>query len=174
MPLVISEPDVNELSRLVSDLGHILHACVLDGASVGYILPFTEEEAEAFWRDKVLPAVEGGCRIVLVAAMDGEVVGTVQLDYDTPPNQPHRAEVKKLLVHPKARRNGIARALMLAIEQRARDVGRSLLTLDTRSDDAAEPLYESMGYVTAGRIEGWCRDTLTDRYDATTIMYKAL
>ena len=54
------------------------------------------------------------------------------------------------------------------------DVGRSLLTLDTRSDDAAEPLYESMGYVTAGRIEGWCRDTLTDRYDATTIMYKAL
>jgi GNAT superfamily N-acetyltransferase len=174
MTLEIRELDAARLEASTAALARVLHACVMDGASVGYILPFTEEEAEGFWRGKVLPAVEGGCRIVLVAAIDGEVVGTVQLDYDTPPNQPHRAEVKKLLVHPEARRKGIARALMLAIEQRARDVGRSLLTLDTRSDDAAEPLYAGMGYVTAGRIEGWCRDTFTDRYDATTIMYKAL
>lgn len=112
MPLVISEPDADELERLVPGLGRVLHACVLDGASVGgYIfLPFTEVEARGFWLDKVLPAVKGGCRIVLVAAVDGEVVGTVQLDYDTPPNQPHRAEVRKLLVHPKARRKGVARA----------------------------------------------------------------
>jgi ribosomal protein S18 acetylase RimI-like enzyme len=103
------------------------------------------------------------------------VVGSVQLDYDTPPNQPHRADVRKLLVHPRSRRQGIARMLMRELERRARERGRTLLTLDTRSGDKAEPLYASMGYCVVGIIPGFCRDTAdAGRLDATTIMYKQL
>jgi ribosomal protein S18 acetylase RimI-like enzyme len=98
----------------------------------------------------------------------------VQLSTDTPPNQLHRAEVTKLLIHPDFRRRGIARALMEELEGLAERLGRSLITLDTRTGDSAEPLYASMGYVTAGVIPGYCRDAFVDRLDATTIMYKAL
>src|SRR6187402_960431 len=78
----------------------LLHACVMDGASIGFILPFTMADAEGFWRNKVFPAVAQGTRIVLVSRRDGDISGTVQLDYDTPGNQLHRAEIRKLLVHP--------------------------------------------------------------------------
>ncbi len=98
----------------------------------------------------------------------------MQLDYDTPPNQPHRAEVRKLMVHPDFRRQGIARSLMSALENEAVAVHRTLLTLDTRTGDAAEPLYASMGYKIAGVLPGWCRDTPTERLDPTTFMYKNL
>ncbi len=110
----------------------------------------------------------------MVARKDGRIAGSVQLDYDTPPNQPHRAEVRKLLVHPDFRRRGIAKALMAALESRAAELGRSLLTLDTRTGDMAEPLYVSLGYQTAGIIPGYCRDPFKDHFDPTTIMYKAL
>ena len=105
---------------------------------------------------------------------DGRIVGSVQLDTDTPPNQPHRAEVRKLLVHPDFRRQGLARALMAELERHAQLLGRSLLTLDTRTGDHAEPLYVSLGYSTVGVIPGYCRDTVEDRLDSTTIMYKTL
>ena len=155
-------------------LSALLLACVTDGASIGFIVPFTTAEAEAFWRDKVLPAVVAGTRVVLISSHDGEISGTVQLDYDTPGNQLHRAEVRKLLVHPKFRRRGIAKALMIEIEAIAARLGRSLITLDTRTGDMAEPLYAAMGYRTAGVIPGYCRDTLSDRLDPTTVMYKNL
>jgi hypothetical protein len=89
------------------------------------------------------------------------------------PNQPHRADVMKLLVDPRARRRGLARALMLAIEKEAARGGRWLLTLDT-AGDAAERLYRSLGYTAAGAIPSYARDPLVDRFDATTIMYKDL
>ncbi|MFO0993386.1 MAG: GNAT family N-acetyltransferase [Hyphomicrobiales bacterium] len=152
----------------------LLHACVLDGASIGFILPFTMNDAETFWRHKVYPAVAHGTRIVLIARLGGETAGTVQLDYDTPGNQLHRAEVRKLLVHPKFRRRGIAKALMAEIEAIASNLGRSLITLDTRTHDMAEPLYTGLGYKIAGIIPGYCRDTLSDRMDPTTLMYKNL
>jgi ribosomal protein S18 acetylase RimI-like enzyme len=82
--------------------------------------------------------------------------------------------VSKLLVDPEFRRRGLARALMVAIERRAAGLGRSLLTLDTRTGDKAEPLYASLGYETAGVIPGYCRDPFEDRLDSTTIMYKTL
>lgn len=171
--ITIETLDAAAAARHVPALAEVLVDCVAGGASVSFMNPYTQADGEAFF-GRVAESVAAGDTVLVAAFLGERIIGTAQLGLDMPSNQPHRAEVKKLLVHPKARRNGIARALMLAIEQRARDVGRSLLTLDTRSDDAAEPLYESMGYVTAGRIEGWCRDTLTDRYDATTIMYKAL
>lgn len=161
---------IDELPGLTA----LLHACVMDGASIGFILPFTQREAESFWRDKVFPAVAQGTRIVLIAHLDGETCGTVQLDYDTPGNQVHRAEVRKLLVHPKSRRRGVAKALMAEIEAIASGLGRSLITLDTRTGDMAEPLYTGLGYNIAGVIPGYCRDTLTDRLDPTTVMYKNL
>ena len=170
----ISMFKADDVADQVRDLGALLHACVHDGASIGFVLPFTVGDSEAFWRDKVLPAVRGGARVLLVAHKSGRIAGSVQLDCDTPPNQPHRAEVRKLLVHPAVRRQGIAHALMAELERLARQRGRSLLTLDTRTGDKAEPLYASLGYKTVGVIPRFCRDPIEDRLDATTIMYKVL
>ncbi len=171
---MIVELDGGAAAARIAELAGILHACVLDGASVGFIVPFTMSEAEAFWRRKALPGVESGGVVLLGAEVDGRLVGTVQLDHDTMPNQPHRADVKKMLVHPDFRRRGIARALMRELEVRARRLNRTLLTLDTRTGDSAEPLYASLGYETTGIIPDFCRDTLTPRLDSTTIMYKRL
>jgi GNAT superfamily N-acetyltransferase len=155
-------------------LGGLLHECVAAGASVSFILPFSRDDAKAFWRDQVLPAVQAGSRLVLLARSGRQIVGTVQLDLETPPNQPHRAEVKKLLVHPKARRRGIARLLMAALEERAHEAGRNLLTLDTVTGGAAEPLYASLGYVTSGVIPRFALNFDSSQLESTTVMYKEL
>jgi len=173
-PVVLAALSVDEAERRLAELGALLHACVLDGASVGFILPYTAGQAEAFWSAQVLPALRDGTRTLLMASVDGRIAGTVQLDCDTPPNQPHRAEVRKLLVHPQYRRRGIARALMLDLEHRARVAQRRLLTLDTRTGDAAEPLYASLDYRRAGVIPEFCLDVHGQRMDPTTIMYKLL
>jgi ribosomal protein S18 acetylase RimI-like enzyme len=170
----ISILSADDIASHAAELGALMQACVLDGASIGYVLPFSAQDGEAFWTGSVLPAVRHGGRLLLVAQRGGAIVGTVQLDYDTPPNQPHRAEVRKLMVHPAHRRQGIAQALMAEVERHAALLGRSLLTLDTRSGDKAEPLYASLGYQTAGVIPGYCRDTASSRLDSTTIMYKAM
>ncbi len=172
--LSISLFSSDDIQTQLSSLGTLLHACVQAGASVNFILPYAHTEGVAFWRDKVLPGVMQGGLVCMVARKGERIAGAVQLDYDTPPNQRHRAEVRKLLVHPDFRRQGIARTLMLEIEQYASRLGRSLLTLDTRTGDFAEPLYTSLGYITAGVIPGYCRDTVEDRLDGTTIMYKTI
>ena len=102
------------------------------------------------------------------------IVGTVQLELEMPPNQKHRAAVAKLLVHPTARRRGIARALMLALEDVARSEGRTLLTLDTVSGSGAELLYRSLDFIEAGVIPRYARGALTPELEGTTIMYKEL
>lgn len=170
----ISTFSADDIDSHAAELGALMQACVLDGASIGYVLPFTMQDGEAFWTRTVLPAVRNGGRLLLVAEREGAIVGTVQLDYDTPPNQPHRAEVRKLMVHPAHRRQGIAQALMAEVERHAAALGRSLLTLDTRTGDKAEPLYAALGYQVVGVIPGYCRDTLSSRLDSTTIMYKAM
>jgi ribosomal protein S18 acetylase RimI-like enzyme len=170
----ISAFSADEIASHVHELGLLLQACVHDGASVSFVLPFTEGDSEAFWSENVLPAVRSGGRFLLVAQQRGRIAGSVQLDCDTPPNQPHRAEVRKLLVHPDFRRQGIARALMIELERLATELGRSLLTLDTHTGGKAEPLYASLGYHTVGVIPGYSRAVDSDRLDATTIMYKTL
>jgi len=170
----IARFSVEEIASHVGELGALLNACVHDGASVNFVLPHTQSDSEAFWIRKVIPHARDGGLAVLVARQNGRIAGSVQLDHDTPPNQVHRAEVRKLLVHPDFRRRGIGKALMTEAERLASDLGRSLITLDTRTGDKAEPLYQSLGYTVAGVIPGYCRDPFEDRLDATTIMYKVL
>lgn len=167
--------DAATLARDVEALAEVLHAVVQGGAGVSFFAPFAIDEARAFWVDKVLPGVRAGTRRVVVARRaDGRIVGTVQIEFAWPPNQQHRAEVAKLLVHPSARRRGVARALMIALERIAEAEGRTLLTLDTVTGSAAEPLYRSLGYVTVGVIPGYARAALTPDLESTTIMYKSL
>ena len=157
----------------LENLAELLHAAVHAGASIGFVLPFPIDEARGFWRERVLPGALAGMRRMLVARRHDRIVGTVQLGLDTMPNQGHRAEVMKLLVHPEARRQGIARALMTQVEGVAQSAGRTLLTLDT-SNDLAEHLYLSMGYVRAGVIPRYALKATSPELEATTIMYKEL
>jgi ribosomal protein S18 acetylase RimI-like enzyme len=161
-------------AREIEMLSEILHAVVHSGAGVSFVVPFSLDDARGFWRERVLPGVVARTRRVLVARADGCIVGTVQLDLATPPNQPHRAEVVKLLVHPSARRRGVARALMVAVEGIAREERRTLLTLDTWTGGHAEALYRSLGYLVAGVIPGYARGSTTTALEPTTIMYRQL
>jgi GNAT superfamily N-acetyltransferase len=167
-------PGAGSLDDDLDMLGDVLHAVVHGGAGVSFFVPFSPEEARAFWREKVLPGVRAGTRRVIVARHGVRIVGTVQLDLAVPPNQRHRAEVTKMLVHPTARRRGIARAMMMALEPIAQADGRTLLTLDTVTGSSAEPLYRSLGYVEAGVIPRYARGSLTPDLEAATIMYKEL
>ncbi len=135
-------------------LAEILCACVDAGASVSYLPPLAPDVARAFWK-RMAADVAAGTRILLAAWEDAVLVGTVMLEFASSPNQPHRAEVQKLLVHPDARRHGVARALMARVEAAARRAGRPLLTLDTRAGGAAENLYRAIGWQEAGRIPGY-------------------
>jgi ribosomal protein S18 acetylase RimI-like enzyme len=167
------QPDEDHLEADVALLAELLHDCVHAGAAVSFVLPFSRADAAAFWRDRVFPAVHAGTCRVLIARRESQIAGTVQLDLATPPNQPHRGEIKKLLVHPAARRAGIARALMLAIEDEAREAKRTLLTLDTASN-AAEELYASLGYVRVGVIPRFSVRPDGAELEGTMVMYKEL
>lgn len=158
---------LDELSKLLWD-------CVHAGASINFILPFSLEESKKFWLEKVLPGLKSGRLLLLVAERQGQIVGSVQLDIDLPPNQAHRGEVRKLMVAIHSRQQGIAKMLMAEIEDLAKKLGRSLLTLDTRTGDEAEHLYTSLGYKVAGMIPDYCRDPHENKLDPTTLMYKKL
>jgi GNAT superfamily N-acetyltransferase len=149
-------------------LVEILCACVDSGASVSYLPPLAPDVARGYWK-RAAADVAAGARVLLACWDDGVLAGTVMLELAFQPNQPHRAEVQKLLVHPSARRRGLARALMLRAEQEARRVGRSLLTLDTRAGDAAESLYRAMGWQEAGRIPGYALNA--DRTPCDTVFF---
>ncbi len=155
-------------------LAEVLEAVVNAGAGVSFFVPFSIEDARAFWIDKVLAPMRESTRRVIVARREGRIVGTVQIDLAMVPNQQHRAAVAKLLVHPVARRRGIARALMLEIEKIARSEGRTLLTLDTVTGSHAETLYRSLDYIVAGVIPRYARGSLTPELEDATIMYKEL
>jgi ribosomal protein S18 acetylase RimI-like enzyme len=164
-------PSVDDEIDMLAD---VLQAVVSAGAGVSFFVPFSLDDARAFWTDKVLAPMRESTRRVAVARRAGRIVGTVQLDLDMPPNQQHRAAVAKLLVHPSARRRGIARALMLEIEKIARSESRTLLTLDTVTGSHAEALYRSLDYIVAGIIPRYARGSLTPELEAATVMYKEL
>jgi GNAT superfamily N-acetyltransferase len=146
----IIELDAAAAPGAVEELAGVLADCVNGGASVNFMLPYGATDAAGFFR-KVIPSIASGDTILLAAKVDGRIVGTVQLGLDMPPNQPHRAEVKKMLVHRAARGKGVGAALLAAAETRARQKGRTLLVLDTASDDARR-LYERGGWQRLGNI----------------------
>ncbi len=132
-------------------LTDILIDCVEGGASVSFMLPLSREHACDFWR-RVARGVAAGERALLVAEDAHGLCGTVQLILDLPDNQPHRADVAKMLVHRRARRHGIGAALLRAAEIAARDAGRTLLVLDTVTGSDGARLYERLGWTRAGDI----------------------
>ncbi|MEH6443846.1 MAG: GNAT family N-acetyltransferase [Oceanospirillaceae bacterium] len=163
-----------EYPQAIAPLAEILHQCVEQGASVGFIQPFTLAKSTAYWQGKLLECISSERQFLWVAKAQSLIVGCVILDIDTPPNQQHRADVAKLLVHPNYHRQGIAKQLMLSIEQQALLLERSLLVLDTKTGDSAQNLYSSLGYKTAGIIPEFALNPALDGYAATTIMYKNL
>ena len=135
----------------IAALADILMEAVASGASVSFMHPLAPDVASEFWT-KSLDEAEAGRRVVLGAMENDELLGTVTLHLDCPPNQPHRGEIAKLITRVNKRRRGIGRALMLEAERIARERGRTLLTLDTGIDDGAGALYEQLGFVSAGVI----------------------
>lgn len=155
----MSGPDVVLLDAAgvragLEDLAEILEDCVAGGASVNFLAPYSKQQATDFFR-KLIGEVERGDIVILVALSGGRIVGTVQLDLAMPPNQLHRAEVKKLLVHRRARGQGIGSALMGQIESEAKARDRTLLVLDTAVEGGAEGLYARAGWLKAGVIPNY-------------------
>ncbi len=155
----------------LQELVDVLADCVEGGASVSFMQPLSPERAQAFWRH-VAEGVASGERALLVAEDADGILGTVQLVLAQPENQPHRAEVAKMLVHRRARRRGVGALLMQAVEGVARDHGKTLLVLDTSSAEA-ERLYARSGWTRVGTIPGFA--LLPDGEPcATTFFYRQL
>ena len=165
-------PDAADIRAKLPDLTDILVDVVDEGGGVSFMAPLARDEAKAFWQG-VADDVEAGGKVLLVADHEGRPAGTVILQLMWQPNQPHRAEVAKLLVHSRARRHGLARQLMQRLEDEARARGRTLLLLDTVSGGAAEALYRSMGWIEVGRVPGFALSPY-GALDDTTFFYRAL
>lgn len=188
MPPAVRILDAAETATALPALARILAACVAGGASVGFMAPFGQAEAEAWWRGVVEEVAAG--RTILFAAesasevageivgedsskVSNEVLGTAQLIPCAKPNQPHRADVAKVLVHPGAQRRGIGAALMAALEAEARRRGLLLLTLDTVTGSAGDGLYTKAGWTRVGEIPDYALWP-DGRFCATTVFYKRL
>ena len=157
----------------IPQLGELLRACVTDGAAVGFIAPLDPDTAVAFWQAQT-SAVEAGEKHVLLAVRDnGTIIGTVTLALAPQVNGCHRAEIAKMLVHPDARRQGVAAALLRQAETVARSLGRRLLVLDTRQGDAAERLYAKLGWHSCGIIPDYALNSDGSSH-ATHVMYRQL
>jgi GNAT superfamily N-acetyltransferase len=156
----------------IEQLADVLIDCVEGGASVSFMDPLTRERAEAFWR-RIADGVHAGQRALVVAEDDQGICGTVQLLLDLPENQPHRADVAKMLVHRRARRQGVGAALMQAAETTALDCGRTVLVLDTVTGGDAERLYARLGWQRVGEVPKYA---LMPRggFCSTTVFYRDL
>src|SRR5207245_9777218 len=177
VPMGADEPEIRRLASAdvheqLDALAGVLVDCVDGGASVSYLAPFSHEQARSVF-EAVAAEVEQGRRLLLAAFADGDLVGTVQVILALPPNQPHRAEIAKLLVHRSARRRGIARLLMERAEAEARSEGKTLLVLDAVTGDDAERLYERLGWNRVGVIPGYALYP-AGRPCATTVFWKSL
>jgi GNAT superfamily N-acetyltransferase len=135
----------------LNQLAYVLVDCVEGGASVSFMSPFSHAAALAFFR-KIAASVASKDTVLLAARLEGRIVGTVQLGLDTPPNQPHRADIRKMLVHRSARGRGIGAALMSRAEQEARRNGRWLLVLDTVPGENGHRVYKRAGWTQSGII----------------------
>jgi GNAT superfamily N-acetyltransferase len=161
-----------DIHEQLDALAAVLADCVAGGASVSYMAPFSHEQARSAFEGFATEA-EQGRRLLLGAFVDGELVGTVQVILALPPNQPHRGEIAKLLVHRSARRRGIAELLMEGAEAAARAEGKTLLVLDAVTGGDAERLYLRLGWTKVGVIPGYALYP-DGRPCDTTYFWKAL
>ena len=161
-----------ELREQLDALAAVLHDCVAGGASVSYMEPFSQEDARSAFEGFVAEA-EQGRRLILAAFAEGRLVGTVQVILALPPNQPHRGEIAKLLVHRSARGRGIAQQLMDSAEAEARAEGKTLLVLDAVTGGDAARLYDRLGWTTVGVIPNYALYP-DGRPCDTTYFWKAL
>ncbi|MCX5513023.1 GNAT family N-acetyltransferase [Kaistia algarum] len=161
-----------EAEGALAELGALLTDAVAGGASVNFMAGFAAHEAETFWRGQI-PLIAEGRRILIVAESDGRIVGTVVVTFAPQPNQPHRADIGKMLVHSSARRRGLGRTLLAAAEAAATESGRTLLVLDTETDSAGHQLYAACGWTEVGTIPGYAL-TPDGRPSGATIFYKAI
>ncbi len=161
-----------EVHAQLDGLAAVLVDCVAGGASVSYMAPFSHQDARSAF-EAFAAEVEQGRRLLLAAFAEGRIVGTVQVILALPPNQPHRAEIAKLLVHRSARKRGIAQLLMEQAESEAHAAGRTLLVLDTVTGDDAERLYTRLGWTRVGVIPGYALYP-DGRPCDTTVFWKAL
>jgi GNAT superfamily N-acetyltransferase len=150
----ISVLDAPVADAALDSLAAILVDCVEGGASVSFMSPFSHQDGVTFFH-KVARSVASGDTVLLAATLDGRIVGTVQLGLDTPPNQPHRADIKKMLVHRSARGRGIGAALMSEVEEEARRRGRWLLVLDTVPGESGYRLYTRAGWTQTGIVPNY-------------------
>jgi GNAT superfamily N-acetyltransferase len=134
----------------IDELADVLADCVAGGASVSFMLPFGRDDAAAYF-EKIIASIARDETVLIAAKLNGRFIGAVQLGLDMPPNQPHRADIRKLLVHRSARKHGIGAALMARAETEAKARGRTLLVLDTASGDA-ERLYARSGWQRVGVV----------------------
>jgi GNAT superfamily N-acetyltransferase len=163
-PAHLTGADLDGLARLLID-------CVDSGASVSFMSPLEFPKARAFWQ-RVAEELGTGARALLIAEDKSGIVGSVQLVLHQPENQPHRADLSKMLVHRRARRRGLGAALLRAAENLALDCGKTLLVLDTASDEA-ERLYARMGWVRVGVVKGFALLPTGEPCD-TTFFYREL
>jgi GNAT superfamily N-acetyltransferase len=161
----LDEPRIDQLAGVLID-------CVEGGASVSFMQPLTLDRARIFWR-RVAQGVAEGERALVVAEDEAGVCGTVQLMLSQPENQPHRADLAKMLVHRRVRRRGLGAALLRAAESTARDCGRTLLVLDAVTSGDAARLYERLGWVRVGDIPGYALLPLGGLC-STTVYYREL
>jgi ribosomal protein S18 acetylase RimI-like enzyme len=168
--MAVEELDAKSARAAIPDLAAVLADCVAGGASVGFMEGFGVAEAALYFKGVFEDVGKGD--VILLAARDGRrIVGTVQLGLDTMPNQPHRADLKKLLVHRAARGKGVGEALMCEAEKTARREGRRLLTLDTVTDSNGFRLYKRLGWTEAGVIPDYAMFP-DGTYCDTTVFWK--
>jgi len=173
-PITVRRLTAKEAMERISELSVVLLDCVEGGASVSFMAPLTRERSDAFWHS-VADGVSSGERVLLVAEdrANGEILGTVQMVVGLPENQPHRADVAKMLVRRSARRQGIGATLMRAVEEAARADGKTLLVLDTVTGGDAERLYERLGWTRVGVVPDYALFP-DGRPCDTTFFYKSL
>jgi acetyltransferase len=170
--ITIEQLTAEQAAAFLPELVDLLQDSVAGGASIGFLPPLESDQAHEYWAG-VIEDLARGALVLLVARQAGAMVGTAQLALAQRPNARHRAEVQKLLVHTRARRQGIGLALLDAAGEAARQAGRTLLVLDTRAGDPSEQLYLKHGYTRVGTIPQYARSANGDLH-ATAIFYKLL
>jgi ribosomal protein S18 acetylase RimI-like enzyme len=159
---------IDSIETNLDQLSELLVKVVDDGASIGFLPPMKLSDARQYWLTVLKPDV-----ILFIAKINNEIVGTIQVHLCTKQNGLHRAEIAKLMTGPNARRKGVARSLMKVVEERTINEGRTLLVLDTREGDPSNLLYQSLGYIPAGKIPNFALSG-EGELDTTVIYYKIL